>query len=145
MNEEGHRRLMATWANVISEREWARLGEVFTPGAVMEYPQSGERFSGLDNIRGQFEDYPGFERDATELNDVVGGTTYAITPLFTVIGVDGSGDRGTVIFRVRYPDGAHWWAVSLYELEGDRIDKIRGFWAPEFAPPDWRAPYRDKG
>ena len=144
MNEEGHRGLMASWASIISRQEWDRLDDVLAPGALVEYPQSGERFRGIDNIRAQYANYPDVERVATDLTDVVGGSTYAMTPLFTVIGVDGSGDRGVGIFRARYPDGTHWWVVNLYELDGEKIVRSRIFFAAEFEPAEWRARYWDK-
>lgn len=144
MDREGHRRLIATLGDIIGAQEWARLDEVFTADAVQEYPQSGERFRGIDNIRAQFANYPELLRQAPEIADVVGGTTYAMTPLYTVIAVDGSGDRGVGILRSRYPDGSYWWVVNVYELDGERIARTRAFFAPEFEPPQWRAPFWDR-
>jgi hypothetical protein len=60
-----------------------------------------------------------------------------------VVGVDGSGDRGVAIIRVRYPDQSLWWVVNLYELRGGRIARSRAFFAPEFEAPEWRKPFRD--
>jgi len=57
--------------------------------------------------------------------------------------VDGSGDRGTALNRVRYPDGSRWWAVNIYELRDGKVAHSRSFFAPEFEPPDWRAPFRE--
>ena len=86
---------------------------------------------------------PAWSRATTQLEDLIGGTTYALTPSYTVIAVDGSGDRGTAVLRVRYPDGSMWWAVNLYELRDGLIARSRTYFAPDFDPPDWRAPYRD--
>ena len=74
----------------------------------------------------------------------IGGDTYALTPMYTVVAVDGSGDRGTALFRTRYPDGTLWWVINVYELDGGRIARTRVFFAPEFEAPEWRAPYWDK-
>ena len=74
---------------------------------------------------------------------MIGGTTYALTPMYTVIAVQGSGSRGTGVIRIRYPDGSRWWAVNLYEIRDGRIGRQRVFFAPEFEAPDWRAPFRE--
>jgi hypothetical protein len=58
---------------------------------------------------------------------VTGDHAYAIIASYTVIRVEGSGDRGTALIRVRYPYGSSWWAI----------------FAPDFPAPDWRAPYRE--
>jgi ketosteroid isomerase-like protein len=138
-----HQQLLKGFTSVVSAQEWDRLGDYLTDDAVWEYPQSGERFRGLANIRAQFENYPGMEPGKSELEEVIGGTTYALTPMYTLVAVDGSGDRGTSIVRVRYPDGSRWWAINLYHQRDGRIARSRTFFAPEFEPPDWRAPFRD--
>ena len=143
MTEVDHRQLFSEWADVIRRHDWDSLARYLHPDAVLEYPQSGERFRGVENIRGQFENYPGLEPGTTELEEVIGGATYALTPSYTVIAVQGSGDRGTAILRARYPDGRLWWVVNIYELRDGLIGHSRNFFAPVFDPPDWRARFRD--
>jgi hypothetical protein len=138
-----HQALLTRFAAAVRDHEWEALGTCYHPDAVLEYPQSRERFVGLENIKAQFANYPDLEPGTTELQDIIGGTTYALSPLYTVIAVEGSGDRGTAILRVRYPDGSHWWVINLYELRGDLIARARAFFAPEFEPPEWRAPFHD--
>ena len=143
MTDVDHQQILGEFANVIRTHEWHRLGDYLTEDAIWEYPQSGERFRGVHNIRAQFENYPGLEPGTTLLEEVISGTTYALTPTYTLVTVDGSGDRGTAINRVRYPDGSRWWAVNLYELRGGKVAYSRTFFAPEFEPPDWRVPFHD--
>ena len=143
MTEVDHRKLLEGFASMFRTNDWARLGDFIAENAVFEFPQSGERFRGLANIRGQFENYPDLEPDSTQLEEVIGGTTYALTPMYTVVAVEGTGDRGTSLIRVRYPDGSRWWAVNLYEVRDGKIARARAFFAPEFEPPDWRRPYHD--
>jgi ketosteroid isomerase-like protein len=145
VTDDEHQRILNGWARVVREHDWDALGDYVQADAVLEYPQSGERFSGLANIRSQFENYPGLEPGTTELHDIIGGTTYALTPMYTVIAVEGSGNRGTAVMRIRYPDGSRWWALNTYELQDGKIARARSFFAPDFDPPDWRAPYRDEG
>ena len=62
-----------------------------------------------------------------------------MTLMYTVVAVEGSGNRGTAIFRTRYPDDSRWWTVPLYEADGDHISHSQVFFAPEFEAPEWRA------
>ncbi len=134
---------MGGLADVLRDQTWDRLGEVFHDDAVMEYPQSRERFRGIANIRAQFENYPGLDPGASELEEIIGGTTYVLTPSYTVIGIEGSGNKGTAVIRVRYPDQTWWWALNVYELVDGRVKRSRAFFAQDFDAPDWRAPYRE--
>ena len=143
MTDPEHQRAMGGLANVISSQDWHRLGDVLDEDAVFEYPQSRERFRGLANIRATFENYPDLGAGTSELEELIGGTAYALTPSYTVIGIDGSGDRGTAVIRIRYPDGSLWWGVNLYELRNGKISRARTFFAEDFEAPDWRAPYRE--
>jgi ketosteroid isomerase-like protein len=143
MTDPDHRQIMSGFSSVVRTHEWDRIGDYVSEDAVWEYPQSGERFRGLTNIRAQFENYPGMEPGTSDLEEVIGGTTYALTPTYMLVAVDGSGDRGTSIVRIRYPDGSRWWAVNLYEVREGKIARSRTFFAPEFEPPDWRAPFRE--
>ena len=143
MTDIDHQRLLRGFGRVLDTQDWDLLADYLAEDAVVEYPQSGERFTGLANIRGQFENYPDLEPDNSEVMEVIGGATYALTPNYTVVAVEGSGARGIAIVRVRYPDGSLWWALNLYELRDGKIARSRTFFAPEFEPPDWRAPYRD--
>ena len=143
MTDVDHRQLFTEFARVVNDQDWRRLADYLHPDAVVEYPQSGERFRGVANIRAQFENYPDLEPGSTELDEVIGGTTYALTPMYTVIAVEGSGSRGTAVIRVRYPDGSRWWALNLYEIRDGLLGRQRTFFAPEFEAPEWRAPFRE--
>lgn len=124
--------------------EWDGLDEVFAADATLEYPQSGELFRGLANIRAQFENYPDLDPHGSELEEVIGESkAYALTPTYQIIGVDGTGNRGTAIIRVRYPDGSLWYAVNVFELRDGLISRARTYFAPAFDAPEWRAPYRE--
>ena len=144
MKAADHQRLMQGFAGMFRINDWSRIGDFVTEDAVFEYPQSGERFRGLANIRGQLENYPGLEEDSSELHEVIGGATYALTPMYTVVEVEGTGDHGISLIRVRYPDGSRWWAVNLYEVRDGKIAHSRAFFAPEFEPPEWRKPFHDR-
>ena len=134
---------MRTLSEVISSQDWDRLGEAIHQDAIFEYPQSGERFRGLAKIRAQFENYPGMGPGTSQLAEVIGEDTYALTPSYTLIRVEGSGAKGAAVIRIQYPDASLWWAVNLFEVRDGRIGRSRTYFAPDFEAPDWRAPYRE--
>ena len=134
---------MRMLSEVISSQDWDRLGEAIHQDAIFEYPQSGERFRGLAKIRAQFENYPGMGPGTSQLAEVIGEDTYALTPSYTLIRVEGSGAKGAAVIRIRYPDASLWWAVNLFEVRDGRIGRSRTYFAPDFEAPDWRAPYRE--
>ncbi len=136
-------RVMRALAETLSEHNWDRLNDVFHEDAVLEFPQSGELFRGVMNIRAQFENYPNIDPGTSELAEVIGEETYALTPSYTLIKVEGSGVKGTAVVRVRYPDNSQWWALNLFEVRDGRIRRSRTYFAPDFEAPDWRAPYRE--
>lgn len=138
-----HERVMQELADIITDHDWGRLGDVLQEDAVFEYPQSGEVFRGVANIRAQFENYPDLDPGTSRLAEVIGDETFALTPSYTLIRVEGTGQRATAVIRVRYPDGSHWWALNLVELRDGRISRSRTYFAPDFDAPEWRAPYRE--
>ena len=136
-------RVLGRLSEILSTQTWDRLGEVVHEDALFEFPQSGERFRGLANIRAQFENYPGLEPGDSQLAEVVGNDAFALTPSYTVIRVEGSGRKGAAVIRVRYADGSMWWAINVYELRDGKIGRSRTYFAPDFEAPDWRAPFRE--
>ena len=142
MTDVDPRQVFAGWADAITRHDWDALVTFLHPEAVIEYPQSGERFVSPANIRAQFENYPGLEPGTTRLEELIDDRKYALSPSYTVIAVEGSGNRGIALVRVRYPDGTWWWAINLYELRDGLIARMRAFFAQDFDAPEWRAPYR---
>jgi hypothetical protein len=138
-----HKTVMDGLADVITNHDWENLGLWVHDDATWEYPQSGEQFHGLANIRAQFEHYPGNAVGTSRIKEIVGGTEYALTPAYTLIALEGSGGGGTAVIRVRYPDGSLWWVLQLYQLRDGRIGNSRSYFAPDFEAPNWRAPYRE--
>jgi ketosteroid isomerase-like protein len=134
---------MQELADIITDHDWGRLGDILQEDAVFEYPQSGEVFRGVANIRAQFENYPDLDPGTSRLAEVIGDEAFALTPSYTLIRVEGTGQRATAVIRVRYPDGSHWWALNLVELRDGRISRSRTYFAPDFDAPEWRAPYRE--
>lgn len=143
MGSDDHHPLIGrlTWA--LRHSDWSALAEVFAPDAVMEFPQSGEVFEGIDNIRGQFADYPQMpEGHLSKVEVAAEEPAYALSPSYTLISAGGTGKNATATLRVRYPDGSLWWVVVVCDIDGGRLTRTKFYFAPEFQPAAWRAKYR---
>ena len=140
-----HRSLIDGLVDAMHRADWDAVVRFYTSDTVMEYPQSGEVFRWITNVRATFEKYPGgLDEGRLQTENVIREEPqYAITPMYTAVAVEGSGTRGTVAFRATYPDGSIWWVIMLYELKGDLISRSTEFFAPAFEAPEWRAPYRE--
>lgn len=143
-----HQAFFDRMATAMSGLDFAAFEALLTDDCVTEYPQSGEIIRGRANLRATLENYPsglpqgGFDRSSLRI--AAGDEKWVATPMFTVVRVEGSGNVGTAMFRVGYPDGSTWWAIVLYELRGDQLARSTQFFAPMFEAPAWRAPYVDQ-
>ena len=100
-----------------------RAHEIYHDDAVLEFPQSGERFEGVANFREWRRQYPakvGFRvRRITAREDLV------------VVEVDAN-----------YDDGPWMYGVQLLEFRGDKVARERIYGCEAWEAPDWRAPWR---
>lgn len=97
--------------------------EIYHEDAVLEFPQSGERFEGVANFREWRRQYPAWLqfhiRRITHRDDLV------------------------VAENLISYDGAHWMhTVNLLEFRGDRVAYERIYIMDPWDAPDWRAPWR---
>ena len=137
------REILEGYLDIMNARELGRMEEFLAPDYVEEYPQSGERVVGIENLRRLVDEYPGgleagrFDRAHAR---VVGeDEAYVVGPSYTVTHVQGSGDTWTAVALARYPDGSRWHMVMLAEFRGDRIARMTEYYAPELPAPEWRA------
>ena len=147
MPERGGREFAETWVEILSSRRYDRLSEVIHPDCVHDYPQSGERFVGLANIRAIFENYPGGVglQDQASLRVAGDNERWAMAPNFTVIRTTGGAGSYTSAIRARYPDGSDWFVISMFELADGRMTHGTLYFAPMFEAPEWRRPYTERG
>jgi len=106
------------------EGDEAAEQEIYADDAVLEYPQSGERFHGRDNIRGQRGHHPARRE-------------------FVVQRVRGSGDLWITELIISY-DGKPYNTVSIMEFSaaGEVVLETQYFAEP-FAAAAWRAQWAE--
>jgi SnoaL-like protein len=96
---------------------------IYHDDAVLEFPQSGERFEGVAKFRAWREQYPGKVRlDVRE--------------------VRGCGDIWVGECGISYDDGPWQPALAILEFRGDGVSRETIYVAEPFDAPEWRAQYR---
>lgn len=109
-----------------SERgDLAALTEMVDDEMVMEWPQSGERFRGRDNVLGAMA--------AVEVKPQFAGQPRLI----------GSGPIWVLMVPLRYGDDVMQY-VAILELEAGRIRHATGYWGAPFPAQEARAPFLDR-
>jgi hypothetical protein len=106
-----------------SRSEPDRAHEMYTEDAVLEFPQSGERFVGVENFREWRSSYPA--NTSFDFKRVRGGDDLWIAEL-----------------TVTYDGGPPNFGVSIVELRDDRIARESIYITEAFEPPEWRAQWR---
>ncbi len=96
---------------------------IYHDDAVLEFPQSGERFEGLSNFKEWREQYP---------SDVH----------FDVRRITGSGDVWVRELTVSYDGGSPMLGVAILEFRGDRVATERIYVTDTWEAPAWRAAWR---
>ena len=97
--------------------------EMYHEDAVLEFPQSGERFVGVENFREWRSNYPA-------------STTFEFRE------VRGREDVWVAELSVKYDDGPGSFGVSILELRGDKIARESIYVTEGFDAPEWRAQWR---
>ena len=97
--------------------------EIYHEDAILEFPQSGERFEGVENFREWRRIYP--------------------LPLaFEMRRVRGEGDLWVVENSIKYGDGPWQPTVNILEFQGDKVAHERIYITESWDPPEWRAKWR---
>jgi len=97
---------------------------IYHEEAVLEYPQSGERFSGRCNIQNQRASQPSQKR-------------------FTVQRILGDGDLWVTEFVLTY-DGKPSYTVSIMEFTGEKVARETQYFADPFVAPAFRAQWVER-
>jgi ketosteroid isomerase-like protein len=97
---------------------------IYHEDAVLEYPQSGERFRGRSNIQNQRAGQPSKKR-------------------FTIQRIVGSGDLWVTEFVLTY-DGKPSYTVSVMEFKDDKVARETQYFADPFVAPAFRAQWAER-
>jgi ketosteroid isomerase-like protein len=123
MDQDRARAVLQHYLDFSAAGDEDRAHEVYRDDAVLEFPQSGERFEGVANFREWRRGYPA--KVDLEIRRVRGG-----------------GDVWTAEVAVRYDGGGWNYGVSILEFRDGKIARETIYYAEAFEPPAWRAPWR---
>ena len=99
--------------------------QIYHDDAVLEFPQSGERFVGVANFREWRRIYPA-------------------KVAFEIRRITGSGSLWVAELSVSYDGGPPMFGVSILEFRGDKVAYERIYGGEPWEAPAWRAKWRDK-
>ena len=112
------------------ERHWEYSGkdediahEIYHPDAVLEFPQSGERFEGVENFREWRRQYP------AKLD-------------FKIRRITRRADFVVAENLISYDGGPWMFTVNMMEYRGDRVPHERIYIMDGWEVAEWRAPWR---
>jgi ketosteroid isomerase-like protein len=98
--------------------------DIYRDDAVLDYPQSGERIKGRNNIQASRVAQPNAKR-------------------FTVRRIVGTGDLWVTEFILAY-DGRPSYAVSIMEFQGGKVARETQYFADPFEPGPSRAQWVER-
>ena len=112
------------------ERHWKYSGkdediahEIYHEDAVLEFPQSGERFEGVENFREWRRRYPA-------------------TLDFKIRQITRRADFVVAENLISYDGGPWMFTVNMLEYRGDSVAHERIYIMDGWEAPEWRAPWR---
>ncbi|HYN70288.1 MAG TPA: hypothetical protein VEX41_08765 [Candidatus Eisenbacteria bacterium] len=109
------------------------------PDYVEDWPQSGERIRGAASMRAIDEHYPDRPTQDGVLRVVGSEDRWVVTPSYTTLRIEGTGDVYTIVSRAIYPPDSVWYVTSIVQLRDQLVWRATTFFAKAFEAPAWRA------
>ena len=97
--------------------------DMYTEDAVLEFPQSGERFEGVENLRAWRSDYPA--STSVEFGEIRGREDVWVAEV-----------------AISYDGGEPMLGVSILELRDEKIARETIYVTERWQAPEWRARWR---
>lgn len=142
MSDPDARAVFEAYLSAANARDTVALADLVHEDFEDLYPQSGERTRGLANLRAIIEGYPGGGYVGAGTQRVVGVEDHwVMTPAFSLLRIEGSGDTFTGVNRGRYPDGSEWYVIVIGQVRDGKVWRTETYFAPAFEPPSWRSPW----
>ena len=147
MAEPSARAVVEALIRAIEAKDFAAIAALLSDDYVDEMPQSGERVRGRDNQRAIAEQYPGGVGTIDPARNTLAGADdrWVMTPTFSILRIEGSGNTFTYTGTVTYPGtGEAWHVITIAVVRGDKVARTTTYYAPKFEAPAWRAPFVER-
>ncbi len=146
MTDPSGRAIVERYARALQDKDHDALALLITDDYVDEMPQSGERVRGKANQLALLHNYPGgvgtIDPKSTRL--VSAEDRWVLTPSFTVLRIEGSGDVYTHVGTATYANGETWQMIQIIELRQGKIARTTTWYAAPFEAPAWRAGFVER-
>ena len=114
------------------------------PDFVEQWPQSGETIRSAANMRRIQAHYPGIPDQGATLRIVGSEDRWVMSPSYTMLKIEGTGDVYTCLWRARYPDDTLWHIASIIHLKDQKVWRATTIFGQDFEAPAWRADWVDR-
>ena len=109
------------WDNAATDQEITH--EIYHDDAVLEFPQSRERFVGKENFKAWRKIYPASLE-------------------FKIRRIRGRGDLWVAEISIRYDGGPWQFGCSILQFRDEKVARETIYIAQGWEAPEWRAPWR---
>jgi ketosteroid isomerase-like protein len=146
MAEQSGRATVEAFIRAIEAKDFDGQTALLADDYIDEMPQSGERVRGRASWRGIIDHYPGGVGTVESGSRRIEGADdrYVMTPSFSILRIEGSGDTFTYAGTVRYANGDVWHMISIVQVRNGKIARTTTYYAAPFPAPEWRAPYVER-
>lgn len=146
MAELSGRTIVEQFARTLEDKDFDAQAMLLADEFVEEMPQSGERTRGKANWLAISRNYPGGVGTVESGSGRLVGAEdrWVVTPTFSVLRIEGSGDVYTYVGTVQYATGQTWQMIAVIELRNAKIAKMTTWYAAPFEAPEWRAPFVER-
>jgi ketosteroid isomerase-like protein len=127
MSEAENRILVERMFGLTEKGDLQGVVDSYHEDIVVEYPQSGERVAGRQNILEVYRNFP------------------EGSPKFTIREIRAGGDLVVAEHGGEYPDGSQWFVASIYEVKDGKVVRETDYFSQSFEAPQWRAQWVQKG
>jgi ketosteroid isomerase-like protein len=141
MAQPSNREVVEAFVRAVEAKDLDAQCALLADDFVDEMPQSGERTRGRENWRRIVEAYPGGigTTDAAGKRIIGSEDRWVMTPNFSALRIEGSGDTYTYVGTVRYSGGDIWQVIAIAEVRDGKIARTTTWYAAPFDAPEWRA------
>jgi ketosteroid isomerase-like protein len=126
MGEQELGQLAETVWRAIGAGDWDGAAEHLHDDVVQEWPQSGERIVGKQNVLAINQNYPGGLPKMSFRRSVSGGNVAVLE------------------VELKYADGSVYQGISVMEFRDGKIVKETDYFAQPFQAPQWRAQWVER-
>ena len=124
MSEQQNRDTLERFLEAFSRQDLDAIAELMHDDVVEEYPQSGERIRGKDNVRALYESHPGL-------------------PKLVDYNFEVSGELSVLEAILEY-DSNRVYVCEILKVQDGKIKGMREYFAEPFEAPAWRAQWVER-